>query len=43
MYKMLGNDPSKVEISTTFTNAFVNAALKLEGITPTSTPAGPNG
>jgi NitT/TauT family transport system substrate-binding protein len=43
MYKTIGTDPSKVSVATTFTNDFVNSALKLEGITPTTTPAGPNG
>ena len=42
-YRTIGTDPSKVSISSTFDNSFVQAALKLEGITPMSTPAGPNG
>ncbi|MCW2856899.1 MAG: transporter substrate-binding protein [Marmoricola sp.] len=43
MLKTIGTDPSKVSIASTFTNTFVDNALKLEGITPTTTPAGPNG
>ncbi len=43
MEKAIGVDTSKVSISGTFTNKYAQAADKLEGITPTTTPAGPNG
>lgn len=43
MYKTIGKDPSSVPIASTFTNTFVEQALKDEGITATSAPAGPNG
>jgi len=38
--KITGVDTSKVDLSKTFTNEFVNNALKKEGITPTTTPEG---
>jgi NitT/TauT family transport system substrate-binding protein len=43
MYQTLGTDTSSVTIANTFTNTLVENALKLEGITPTSTPAGADG
>lgn len=38
--KIVGTDVSKVDLSKTFTNTFVENALKKEGITPTTTPEG---
>lgn len=43
MAKTIGTDVSKVKVGDTFTNTFVMAALKKEGLTATSTPAGPTG
>ncbi|XAS74812.1 ABC transporter substrate-binding protein [Dermatophilaceae bacterium Sec6.4] len=43
MAKTIGTDVSKVKIGDTFTNTFVLAALKKEGLKATSTPAGPTG
>jgi NitT/TauT family transport system substrate-binding protein len=43
MEKAIGTDVSKVSLADTFTNHFALAANKLEGFTPTTTPAGPNG
>ncbi|WP_427018197.1 ABC transporter substrate-binding protein [Pseudarthrobacter sp. P1] len=43
MEKTIGVDTSKVTISNTFTNKYALAANKLEGYTPTTTPAGDNG
>ncbi|MDQ2853158.1 MAG: ABC transporter substrate-binding protein [Actinomycetota bacterium] len=43
MAKTIGTDVSKVKVGNTFTNTFVMAALKKEGLTATTTPAGPNG
>ena len=40
---LAGNATSSINLSTTFTNDFVNAANKLEGFTTTTTPAGANG
>jgi NitT/TauT family transport system substrate-binding protein len=43
MEKGNGVDTSKVTISNTFTNKYALAANKLEGYTPTTTPAGADG
>lgn len=43
MSKAIGTDVSNVKISDTFTNTFVMAALKKEGLKAITTPAGPNG
>ena len=43
MEKALGVDTSKVTIASTFTNKYAEAANKLEGFTPTTTPAGADG
>ena len=43
MEKLIGVDTSKVTLGNTFTNQYVQVALKKLGITPTTTPAGPNG
>jgi NitT/TauT family transport system substrate-binding protein len=43
MEKVIGTDVSKVTIGDTFTNEFALAANKLEGYTPTTTPAGSDG
>ena len=43
MEKGNGVDTSKVNISKTFTNKYALAANKLEGYTPTTTPAGADG
>jgi NitT/TauT family transport system substrate-binding protein len=43
MEKAIGTDVSNVTLADTFTNQFAMAANKLEGFTPTTTPAGPNG
>ena len=39
MEKPIGVDVSKVNLADTFTNKYANAANKLEGYTPTTTPA----
>jgi NitT/TauT family transport system substrate-binding protein len=41
--KLIGTDVSKVSLGNTFTNEFALAANKLEGFTPTTTPAGAAG
>jgi len=41
--KTIGVDTSKVNIPDTFTQKYAQAALKLEGYTPTTTPAGADG
>lgn len=41
--KTIGVDTSKVTIASTFTQKYAQAALKLEGYTATTTPAGDNG
>ncbi|WP_334171508.1 ABC transporter substrate-binding protein [Sinomonas sp.] len=41
--KTIGVDTSKITYADTFTNKYAEAALKLEGYTATSTPAGDNG
>jgi NitT/TauT family transport system substrate-binding protein len=43
MEKTLGTDVSKVTLANTFTNSFALQANKLEGFTPTTTPAGADG
>ena len=43
MEKQNGVDTSKVTFAGTFTNKYADAALKLEGYTPTTTPAGSDG
>jgi NitT/TauT family transport system substrate-binding protein len=43
MEKSIGVDTSKVTLADTFTNQYVDAALKQLGITPTTTPAGADG
>ena len=43
MEKAIGVDTSKVTIADTFTNKYAQAANKLEGFTPTTTPAGADG
>ena len=43
MEKTLGVDTSKITYADTFTNTYVDNALKQLGITPTTTPAGANG
>jgi NitT/TauT family transport system substrate-binding protein len=43
MEKTLGIDTSKITYTDTFTNKYADAANKLEGYTPTTTPAGANG
>ncbi|MEZ0090187.1 ABC transporter substrate-binding protein [Streptacidiphilus sp. EB129] len=40
---LVGNATSSVNLGTTFTNDFALAANKLEGLTPTTTPADANG
>jgi NitT/TauT family transport system substrate-binding protein len=41
--KLIGTDVSKVSLGNTFTNEFALATNKLEGFTPTTTPAGAAG
>jgi NitT/TauT family transport system substrate-binding protein len=41
--ELVGHATSKVNLGTTFTNDFVLAANKKEGLTTTTTPAGPQG
>ena len=41
--KLIGTDVSNVNLADTFTNEFAMKANKLEGFTPTTTPAGANG
>jgi NitT/TauT family transport system substrate-binding protein len=41
--KTIGVDTSKIKVSDTFTQKYAQAALKLEGYTASSTPAGDNG
>jgi NitT/TauT family transport system substrate-binding protein len=43
MEKVIGTDVSKVTLATTFTNDFATQANKLEGFTPTTSPAGADG
>ncbi len=43
MEKALGVDTSSITYADTFTNKYADAALKLEKITPTTSPAGANG
>ena len=43
MEKIIGVDTSKVTLGNTFTNEYAQAVLTKLGITPTTTPAGPNG
>jgi NitT/TauT family transport system substrate-binding protein len=43
MEKLIGTATQPVDLSTTFTNDFAMTANKLEGFTPTTTPAGPTG
>ncbi len=43
MEKAIGVDVAKVKVGDTFTNKFAMAALKKEGLTAVTTPAGPNG
>jgi NitT/TauT family transport system substrate-binding protein len=43
MEKVLGVDTSKISYTGTFTNKYAQAALKLEGLTSTTTPAGADG
>jgi NitT/TauT family transport system substrate-binding protein len=43
MEKLIGTDVSKVTLANTFTNEFALQANKLEGFTPTTTPAGADG
>ncbi len=43
MEKVIGTDVSKVDLASTFTTEFAAAANKLEGFTPTTTPAGAAG
>ncbi|MGO4230110.1 ABC transporter substrate-binding protein [Arthrobacter sp. YAF34] len=43
MEKQNGVDASKINFTDTFTNKYATAALKLEGYTPTTTPAGSDG
>lgn len=43
MEKQNGVDTSKINFTDTFTNKYVDAALKLEGYSATTTPAGSNG
>jgi NitT/TauT family transport system substrate-binding protein len=43
MEELIGNATSSVNLATTFTNDFAMAANKLEGYTPTTNPAGPQG
>lgn len=43
MEKQIGVDTSKVTLSNTFTNQYVDAALKQLGLTATTTPAGADG
>ncbi len=43
MEELIGSATSSVNLGATFTNDFAMAANKLEGFTPTTTPAGANG
>jgi len=43
MEKQNGVDASKISFTDTFTNKYAEAALKLEGYAPTTTPAGSDG
>jgi len=43
MEKTLGVDTSKLNYADTFTNSYAEKALKLEGLTETTTPAGADG
>ena len=43
MEKVIGTDVSKVSLANTFTNDFATQANRLEGFTPTTTPAGADG
>ena len=43
METQIGVDTAKVTLANTFTNEYVQNALKLEGLTATSTPAGADG
>jgi NitT/TauT family transport system substrate-binding protein len=43
MEKLIGNANGSIDLSKTFTNEYAQAALKLEGLTTTTTPAGANG